>query len=291
MADDLIKDRWRLVRGANLKSEDRHCLLTLFLFAGENGEVFSKQETLAEEIGVHPRSVRRSLKRLNDAGIVRSEWKTRHGAAMRHYSIDFETLKTVQRTKGRTPASCLESPESRTPASAMVGHERPGTQDNSVLQEDPMKIHGRSKSERTSKTKFQKPTTAQVAQYATERNSSNFDAEHFCDYYESNGWRVGRNAMEDWRATVRRWLKSGGTRSNGKSSGNTEAEQAWQNSLDSLKRCSRFRPEEIKADVGEFVWPIIDRIGLKRIDEANDYERRELKARFIQAFSGQGAAV
>ena len=27
------------------------------------------------------------------------------------------------------------------------------------------------------------------------------------DYYESNGWKVGRNPMRDWKATVRRWCR------------------------------------------------------------------------------------
>jgi len=31
-------------------------------------------------------------------------------------------------------------------------------------------------------------------------------AERFWNYYESNGWRVGRNAMKDWKATARNWL-------------------------------------------------------------------------------------
>ncbi len=25
-------------------------------------------------------------------------------------------------------------------------------------------------------------------------------------YYESNGWKVGRNAMKDWKAACRNWL-------------------------------------------------------------------------------------
>ena len=25
------------------------------------------------------------------------------------------------------------------------------------------------------------------------------------DYYTSNGWKVGRNPMKDWKATVRQW--------------------------------------------------------------------------------------
>jgi hypothetical protein len=33
------------------------------------------------------------------------------------------------------------------------------------------------------------------------------EADKFIDYYSSNGWKVGRNAMKDWRATARRWVR------------------------------------------------------------------------------------
>ena len=33
------------------------------------------------------------------------------------------------------------------------------------------------------------------------------DGERFCDYYGSNGWRVGRNPMKDWKAAARNWAR------------------------------------------------------------------------------------
>ena len=38
----------------------------------------------------------------------------------------------------------------------------------------------------------------------------NMDAAAFCDYYASNGWKVGRNAMRDWRAAVNGWNRRQG---------------------------------------------------------------------------------
>jgi len=37
----------------------------------------------------------------------------------------------------------------------------------------------------------------------------------FFDYYEANGWRVGKNPMKDWKAAVRTWERndSGGKKS------------------------------------------------------------------------------
>lgn len=55
--------------------------------------------------------------------------------------------------------------------------------------------------------RFVKPTVADVSDYATEIGYPYFDAIHFVDYYESNGWKVGRNPMKDWKATVRNWAR------------------------------------------------------------------------------------
>ncbi len=33
------------------------------------------------------------------------------------------------------------------------------------------------------------------------------EANKFWDYYQSNGWRVGKNPMKDWQASARRWKR------------------------------------------------------------------------------------
>ncbi len=33
-------------------------------------------------------------------------------------------------------------------------------------------------------------------------------ADDFWDYYQSNGWRVGRNPMKDWQAAARKWKRT-----------------------------------------------------------------------------------
>ena len=52
--------------------------------------------------------------------------------------------------------------------------------------------------------KFVPPTVLMVAAYCEEKGY-HVDAERFVDYYESNGWMVGRNKMKNWQATVRTW--------------------------------------------------------------------------------------
>ena len=61
--------------------------------------------------------------------------------------------------------------------------------------------------------RFAPPTQHEVAVYAQGYASQKgldpggFDAERFCDYYTANGWKVGRNPMRDWKATVRDWVR------------------------------------------------------------------------------------
>lgn len=54
---------------------------------------------------------------------------------------------------------------------------------------------------------FTKPTIDEIQDYCIERNNK-VNAEQFYDYYESNGWKVGKNSMKDWKAAVRTWEKN-----------------------------------------------------------------------------------
>ncbi|MBE6121173.1 MAG: hypothetical protein E7190_00485 [Erysipelotrichaceae bacterium] len=55
--------------------------------------------------------------------------------------------------------------------------------------------------------RFTPPTLEEVQAYCEERH--NFvDAEKFIDYYTSNGWKVGKNSMKDWKAAVRTWERN-----------------------------------------------------------------------------------
>jgi len=47
----------------------------------------------------------------------------------------------------------------------------------------------------------------EVTAYCLERRNA-VDAEQFIAHYESNGWKVGRTAMKDWRGAVRTWEKN-----------------------------------------------------------------------------------
>lgn len=55
-----------------------------------------------------------------------------------------------------------------------------------------------------SKKGFIKPTVEEVTEYCNERKND-VDPMKWHSHYSSNGWKVGRNSMKDWKAAVRTW--------------------------------------------------------------------------------------
>nr|DAF68615.1 MAG TPA: DnaD like replication protein [Caudoviricetes sp.] len=83
-------------------------------------------------------------------------------------------------------------------------------------------IDSSAKSTTTKRKRFEKPSISDIKQYCMERNN-NVNAEHFFDYYESNGWKVGKNSMKDWKAAVRTWERSEYRKPNSKKNSKEDA--------------------------------------------------------------------
>jgi len=54
--------------------------------------------------------------------------------------------------------------------------------------------------------RFQKPTLEQLNTEATLIGLPITEVDKFHNYYESNGWKVGKNPMKSWPAALRNWL-------------------------------------------------------------------------------------
>lgn len=81
--------------------------------------------------------------------------------------------------------------------------------------------------------RFEKPTLSEIEQYCIERNN-NVNAEQFFDYYESNGWKVGKNSMKDWKAAVRTWERSEYRKPNSKKNSKEDAINVVNNLMNKL---------------------------------------------------------
>lgn len=101
------------------------------------------------------------------------------------YMLIGDNVETIRNQNGTKPEpKCLQN----------------GTTDKNRLDKNRLE---ESENNRKS-NRFAPPSVDDVRAYCLERGN-NIDPDKFVDYYESNGWMVGKNKMKDWKATVRSW--------------------------------------------------------------------------------------
>lgn len=68
-------------------------------------------------------------------------------------------------------------------------------------------VNGNGNVNVNSNKRFVKPTIQEISDYCLEKQIG-VDPERFYNYYESNGWMVGRVHMKDWRACLQNWKRN-----------------------------------------------------------------------------------
>ncbi|MCA9011288.1 MAG: hypothetical protein KDB01_16165 [Planctomycetaceae bacterium] len=91
------RDRWGLVRGADIPRNLRHLLLILQHYQGNNDSAWCKRSALADELGIKVDVVSQLIKALEAIGVVSRIWTHRDGRATREYQIQYATLQSQQR--------------------------------------------------------------------------------------------------------------------------------------------------------------------------------------------------
>lgn len=126
--------------------------------------------------------------------------------------IGSETAAAERKRKQRAaenaakPASLSSNCDIVTPMSQNSHTDKDIDIEKDIYIESDTEIEKEKEKEKKPRSRFIPPTVEEIQSYCLERNN-NVDAEQFFDYYTANGWRVGKNAMKDWRATVRNWEK------------------------------------------------------------------------------------
>ncbi len=86
----------------------------------------------------------------------------------------------------------------------VLGRVEKNSTDNTNLNNKANNIDDNKNNVSETTKKFVKPTLEEIAAYCNERGNK-ISVQHFFDYYEANGWKIGRNPMKDWKACIRTW--------------------------------------------------------------------------------------
>jgi predicted phage replisome organizer len=170
-------------------------------------------EELALKLNEEPENVEVTLSYLASQGLIEESGSGAYllpealkGIGSENESAErvraFRSKKALQCNEGVTASNALETKGNP-----------PETSCNTDIEIDIDKdidreIEKKKKADKPARAHFTKPTIEEVQAYCRERGNS-VDANRFVDYYEANGWKVGKNPMKDWKAAIRTWEKNG----------------------------------------------------------------------------------
>lgn len=166
---------------------------------------------LAVRLGIPERTLSSRITELRHAGYLKTVWST--NANGRFEACEWEVYEVPMLTASQENCNAVEPQRGKTATrsdrNAETPHRGNPATTKQILIETNTNRKQILKETSTKDTRvFVKPTLEEIAAYCKERGNS-VDPQKFIDHYDSNGWRVGKNPMKDWRAAVRTWEKTG----------------------------------------------------------------------------------
>lgn len=162
----------------------------------DRGQLITGRKSLAAQTGLSEQSIRTALNHLKSTGEITIESTNKYSLIT---IVNYRKFQDMPKEPTSTSTSTSASSQ---PATNHIVTNKQDKQDNIYVADAPV----------TKKTKrFIPPDVEEVAAYCREIGSS-VDPHYFVNYYESNGWKVGRNQMKSWRAALKNWTQkeSGG---------------------------------------------------------------------------------
>lgn len=206
MAGFIVIDRkmrdWRWYHNGTARSIWLYLLLEANWKDGylSNGQVIQRGSlarslrTMADESGLSVNTVRYWLKKFTESGEITVSTTQGYTVISIVKYDDFQNVKvyhnTLTDTGTDTDCAYFDTPTD--------------TVTDTLTDTDRTHKTQKTQKSKDSSSRMKRPTLDDVQQYISENHYA-VNASEFMDYYESNGWKVGRNPMKDWKATVRKW--------------------------------------------------------------------------------------
>jgi hypothetical protein len=175
----------------------------------KRGQLLMSLQDMAKETGLSVQNVRTAINRLKSTRQLTCQ-STRYGMLISIVKYDnFQILDDDANTQTNTPSN-KELTRNQHATNTQLTTNEEYKEVNKVRREEYKDLKKVDISNEISKKESQKsprfipPTLEEVQTYISENNFI-IDAQKFIDYYQSNGWIVGKTKMKDWKATVRGW--------------------------------------------------------------------------------------
>lgn len=211
---------WEWYTDANVMRVFLHCLLKANYetrnwrgIVIKRGQFVTSVKTLSQELNLTPRQISVALDKLKRTNEMSIKTSNKNSTITICKYDDYQTIGAPQCKTKRQAKQQTNVEQDVTQMEIKCEQHNNNNNDNNTTSEQEIKSNTDVLPKNTQQKRFQKPLLAEIKAYCIERGN-NVDAEKFYAYYESNGWKVGRNPMRDWRAAVRTWEKQDSKRAN-----------------------------------------------------------------------------
>jgi len=177
-------------------------------FLQEHGDwrVFPAKKTLAKLTGLTERAIRTAIKALEEKGILTVGLQFDEDGRQRQNMYWLNAPNPLGEGELDSPPRELDAPPR---VNEVHGGRVNDVHPIPFIEEPPYKNPKGEKRKR-----FTPPSLDQVIDYVHEKRLD-IDPVRFHDYYESVGWRRGKNQIKDWRACCRTWTGKGSSSGKG----------------------------------------------------------------------------
>ncbi|MBQ8618216.1 MAG: hypothetical protein IJ418_12025 [Clostridia bacterium] len=204
MPNRIIKESIRTSKGVNALSDFQFRLwVYLITYVDDYGRGSADPELLKGFVfprrkGVTEKSIADALDSLANMGMIHL------------YNVDGESFfcfpnwgkhQRIQTKKSRFPEPTEENGNPR--YSTVTHRDSPPESESESEFESNTNTNTNPKRARAG---FAVPSQEEASAYFREKGSTDAEAQKFCDFYASKGWKVGKEPMKDWQASARGWI-------------------------------------------------------------------------------------
>ena len=185
----IVKGIWipiEIWKDKNLSWNEKLLYLEIDSFTSNEKDCFISDEYIANFLGINTTNANKTLSSLIKKGyVVKTRFDGRHRFIKAALSIP-------------TTLNCCKQQPSHAHDSNIISN---NNEENNIT--NTITINEREKKSK----RFIKPTIQEIQAHILEKGYT-FDAEAFYAFYESNGWKVGKNPMKNWKAACTTWAKN-----------------------------------------------------------------------------------
>ena len=183
------------------ETKDRKIIRNGTMIQAERGNVYTSVNELSEKWHVTRRFTKHFLEMLEQDNMISVQQADNRGCTIK--VNNYAKYQDKPNNKRATDSTTDDTTDSTTDGTTDDTTKPTFFLTNNTEGIEGKKVRGRGT--------FVPPTITDIVTYANQ-NGLQIDADRFWNYYESNGWMVGKNKMRSWQATLRNWsAKESGT--------------------------------------------------------------------------------